>query len=192
VHAETSNKPILLLALLGFGSIFLFEVAVMGLWTYYERIGDAGGLETQNVAYALSVGNFFGFLGSLATAALSTRFGRLLPIGFGIGLAVVAIVILGTNFGVAAFVFSSCAFCFAWYFTLPYMMAAIANIDSSGRLLVFVNFVTGLGLTAGPAIAARLQTAGSYQPVIWMGIGTLATAFVLVIRLAVQPVRQTA
>ena len=68
-------------------------------------------------------------------------------------------------------------------------MAAIANIDATGRSLVFVNFVTGLGLTVGPALAARLQTADSYDPIIWMGVVALIGAFILIIRLAIQPMR---
>jgi predicted MFS family arabinose efflux permease len=184
-----SGKSILVLAVLGFTSIFLFELAVMGLWTYYERIGDAGGLPAQKIANALSIGAFVGFLGSLTAAALTTRFGRLIPIAFGMGLGIFSILILRTEFSVIMFVVSASAFNFAWYFLLPYLMAAIANIDESGRLLIFVNFITGVGLTIGPALAAKLQTEDSYEPVIWMGVITLVLSFLLMIRLAVQPIR---
>lgn len=184
-----TGKPILLLALLGFTSIFMFELAVMGLWTYYERIGDAAGLPGQKIANALSIGAFVGFLGSLSAAALTTRFGRLIPIAFGMGLGIFAILILRTEFSIIMFVVSASAFNFAWYFLLPYLMAAIANIDDSGRLLIFVNFITGIGLTAGPALAAKLQTEDSYEPVIWMGVITLVLSFLLMIRLAIQPIR---
>jgi predicted MFS family arabinose efflux permease len=186
---DKSDKSGLLLALLGFVSIFLFEAAIMGLWTYYERIGDAGGLPAQSIAYALSIGTFVGFLGSLAAAGLSTRFGRLIPIAIGIGLAIVSILMLRIDFSLILFVLSASAFCFAWYFSLPFLMAAIANIDASGRLLIFVNFVTGVGLTLGPAVAAKLQTEDSYEPVIWMGVISLVISFLLMIRLAILPVR---
>jgi len=187
-----SDKPVLLLALLGFVSIFLFEVAIMGLWTYYERIGNAGGLRAQSIAYALSIGTFVGFLGSLAAAGLSTRFGRLIPIAIGMSVAIVSILILNMDFSLILFVLSASAFCFAWYFSLPFLMAAIANIDASGRLLIFVNFVTGAGLTIGPAVAAKLQTEDSYEPIIWMGVIALVLSFLLMIRLAVLPVRGAA
>ena len=186
---ETDNrKPILFLALLGFTSIFLFEAAVMGMWTYYERIGDAAGVSSQGITYALAIGTFVGFLGSLSTAALSTRLGRLIPITFGMGLAVGSILVLRTEFSALIFILSASAFCFAWYFTLPYLMAAIASMDPSGSLLVFVNFITGVGLTLGPAVAAKLQTDDSYEPVIWMGVIALVLAFLLIIRLALLPV----
>lgn len=189
---SVSDKPVLLLALLGFVSIFLFEVAIMGLWTYYERIGNAGGLPAQSIAYALSIGTFVGFLGSLAAAGLSTRFGRLVPIAIGMSVAIVSILILNMDFSLILFVLSASAFCFAWYFSLPFLMAAIANIDASGRLLIFVNFVTGAGLTIGPAVAAKLQTEDSYEPIIWMGVIALVLSFLLMIRLAVLPVRGAA
>ena len=74
-----------ILAALGFVGLFLFEAGIMGVWAYYERIGNAGGIAAQTIGYALSVSLFLGFLGSMATAALSTRFSRLIPVVLGDG-----------------------------------------------------------------------------------------------------------
>ena len=176
-------------AALGFSAIFLFGFAIMGVWTYYERIGNTAAIATQTIAYSLSAGVFFGFVGSSAAALLSTRFNRVIPVATGIGLAVLSIAVLLTDFAAATYILSACLFGFAWYFTLPYLMACIANVDNSGRLLILSNMSGGLGLTLGPACAALLQTGVSYTPVLQMGIIAMLLSFLFIVRLAVQPSR---
>ena len=184
----TGSVPVLVA--LGFAGLFLFEAGIMGVWTYYERIGNAGGIAAQTIGYALSASLFLGFIGSMAAAALSTRFNRLVPAAAGTGLAIFCTGLLLTDFSTAAYVISIGLFSFAWYFTLPYLMACIANVDATGRLLILSNLVTGLGTSVGPACAAFLQTSDSYVPVLWMGIITILASILFISRLALQPPRE--
>ena len=184
----TGSIPVLVA--LGFIGLFLFEAGIMGVWAYYERIGDAGGISAQTIGYALSASLFLGFLGSMATAALSTRFNRLIPVALGTGLAIFCTALLLTDFSTAVYVVSVGLFSFAWYFTLPYIMACIANVDATGRLLILSNMVAGLGTSTGPACAALLQTSDSYVPVLWMGIIAMLVSILFVSRLALQPARE--
>ncbi|MDE0283944.1 MAG: MFS transporter [Gammaproteobacteria bacterium] len=184
----TGSVPVLVA--LGFAGLFLFEAGIMGVWTYYERIGNAGGIAAQTIGYALSASLFLGFIGSMAAAALSTRFNRLVPVVVGTGLAIFCTALLLTDFSTAAYVISIGLFSFAWYFTLPYLMACIANVDATGRLLILSNLVTGLGTSVGPACAAFLQTSDSYVPVLWMGIITILASILFISRLALQPPRE--
>ncbi|MDE0155799.1 MAG: MFS transporter, partial [Gammaproteobacteria bacterium] len=181
----TGSVPVLVA--LGFAGLFLFEAGIMGVWTYYERIGNAGGIAARTIGYALSASLFLGFIGSMAAAALSTRFNRLVPVVAGTGLAIFCTALLLTDFSTAAYVISIGLFSFAWYFTLPYLMACIANVDATGRLLILSNLVTGLGTSVGPACAAFLQTSDSYVPVLWMGIITILASILFISRLALQP-----
>ena len=184
----TGSVPVLVA--LGFVGLFLFEAGIMGVWTYYERIGNAGGIAAQTIGYALSASLFLGFIGSMAAAALSTRFNRLVPVALGTGLAIFCTGLLLTDFSTVAYVISIGLFSFAWYFTLPYLMACIANVDATGRLLILSNLVTGLGTSVGPACAAFLQTSDSYVPVLWMGIITILASILFISRLALQPPRE--
>ena len=184
----TGSVPILVA--LGFAGLFLFEAGIMGVWAYYERIGNASGIAAQTIGYALSASLFLGFLGSMATAALSTRFSRLLPVVLGTALAILCMALLLTDFSTAVYVISVGLFSFAWYFTLPYIMACIANVDTTGRLLILSNLVAAVGTSIGPACAALLQTSGSYVPVLWMGIITMLASILFISRPALQPSRE--
>ena len=184
----TGSVPILVA--LGFAGLFLFEAGIMGVWAYYERIGNASGIAAQTIGYALSASLFLGFLGSMATAALSTRFSRLLPVVVGTGLAILCMALLLTDFSTVVYLISVGLFSFAWYFTLPYIMACIANVDTTGRLLILSNLVAAVGTSIGPACAALLQTSGSYVPVLWMGIITMLASILFISRPALQPSRE--
>ena len=71
--------------------------------------------------------------------------------------SLVALAALPHASGYSAAIF---AFKFAWTFVLPFMLATVAQIDTSGRLVATLNFVIGAGLAAGPLLAGLLLDAG--------------------------------
>ncbi len=177
-------------AFLGFSAIFLFEFGIMGIWTYYERIGAAAAIPNRTITFALSASIFLGFVGASAAAYLSTRFSRIVPVVVGSGLAVLSMALLLGQFSTTAYIISAGLYGFAWYFTLPYLMASIANVDSSGRLLILSNMVANLGVAAGPACAALLQSGEDYTLVLYMGISAMLLSLLFIIRVAAQPARE--
>ncbi|MBN3823745.1 MFS transporter, partial [Burkholderia sp. Ac-20384] len=68
------------------------------------------------------------------------------------------------------------AFKFAWTFVLPFILATVAQIDTSGRLVATLNFVIGAGLAAGPLLAGLMLDAGGTMRVLF----TAATAVAIV------------
>ena len=59
------------------------------------------------------------------------------------------------------------AFKFAWTFVLPFILATVAQIDTSGRLVATLNFVIGAGLAAGPLLAGLMLDAGGTMRVLF-------------------------
>ena len=177
-------------AMLALSGAFAFEFAMVGVWAYLGRMGSAANLPVATVSFALSMGMLAGLFGSIAAAALDIRLGRLLPLSVGVACYLLAVAPLLGNYSGHAFVFHVSLFGFAWYFLIPYIMASIVNIDLSGRLIVLTNGIMGMGIAAGPALGAYLQTADSFAPVIWMGIISIGVSYLLIFRLALQPARE--
>ena len=67
------------------------------------------------------------------------------------------------------------AFKFAWTFVLPFILAAAANKDRSGRLIASLNFVIGAGLATGPLIAGVLLDAGAGLHTLFAGAAAICT-----------------
>jgi len=176
-------------ALIALAGAFVFEFAMVGVWAYLGQMGNAANLPAASVSIALSLGMLAGLAGSIAAAALDIRLGRLTPLTFGMVCYLFAVFPLLGEYTSGAFIFYVSLFGFAWYFILPYVMASIVNIDTSGRLIVLTNGIMGMGIAGGPALGAYLKTADSYAPIIWMGIVAIGVSYVLIFKLALQPAR---
>ncbi|MGI9228580.1 MAG: MFS transporter [Gammaproteobacteria bacterium] len=181
--AAKQLAPVSLLALL------LFYIGIGSVWAYVERIGAQAGLAPDFIGYVLSGSSVVGVLGASLATFLSTRFGRLLPPLFGYLMIGVTIAMYFGTPTALIFAVASLLFKFAWWFISPYLLANMTSLDPSGRIAILTNFVIGVGLGFGPAIAAWLlgpeaeTTSGNldYSKVIYLGVSCVSLSIVLLI-----------
>lgn len=178
------RSPIFFYALVGLSAAFIYQTGEVGVWVYFERIGNAAGLSIHTVAYSLSIATIFGLAGSLTAAAVTTRWGRALPLTCGATLSLVGMSLLMMQLNGLLFLGIASVFSFGWYFTLPYILASIANADPSGRMVVWGNSTLGFGVAAGPVFAGTLQRGESFAPVIWAGMFCVIIGFMFILKLA--------
>jgi hypothetical protein len=70
-----------------------------------------------------------------------------------------AMLLLLNNPALARFASAALLFKFSWTFILPFILATLADIDHSGKLMNATNLVIGGGLAIGPALAGQLIAA---------------------------------
>lgn len=174
------------LAPLGLLALLLFFTAIGGVWAYVERIAAAADLGAEVIGYVLSVASIVGVVGAGVATWLSTRMGRLLPPLAGYALVGIGILLLISLQNVTFYAVSSQVFKFAWWFTLPYLLANMTLLDPSGRVAILTNFVIAAGMGLGPALAATIlevsQSGGgelNYNAVLFFGLLSLAISFPL-------------
>ncbi len=174
------------LAPLGLLSLLLFFTAIGGVWAYVERIAAAADFGAEFIGYVLSIASITGVFGAAVATWLSTRKGRLFPAVLGYLLVACGIVLIFNLESAALYVISSQVFKFAWWFTLPYLLANMTLLDPSGRIAILTNFVIACGMGFGPAIAATIldvsQSGGSepnYNAVLIFGLACLAVSLPL-------------
>lgn len=182
---KTHNRRYLLTAF-GLTALFVFYVGQYGVWAYLERIGGNSHLTPLMIGKALSVATIVGILGALTAAVFGNRYGRFLPVLLGVTISIVAMLLLlgpidHQRFWVAAAIFS-----FTFNFVLPYLMAAIAAVDITGRLIMLTNVASGAGLAGGPTLAALVQQHVGYDAVLLSGVGFTGLSLLLVSRLALS------
>lgn len=168
----------------GLLAIFVYYVGQYGVWAYLERMAFESALANDTIGEILSLATIVGILGALSAAMLSARYGRFLPIGFGILLSLFSMRMLLGQIEQRQFLIAACILSFTFNFVLPYIMACIANVDVTGRLLILSNLFSGAGLAAGPALAAMLQEKSGYDAIIWAGILFTTLSLFLIARLA--------
>ncbi len=110
----------------------------------------------------------FAALSAPAGAALrGTRRADRLPVWLGYGLLIVSVGLLIGQPLLVRYAIAALLFKFTWTFVLPFILARVAGLDNSGRLMNSINLVIGGGMAAGPALAgALLQHFASADPLL--------------------------
>ena len=188
-HQVHNTNSIVKIAM-GIAGLFLFYIALSGLWAFIERIGVSGGLEPMTIGYILAIASIFGIAGALTASMIDTRWGRLIPISIGVVILVIGMLMLlnvkSDQLNVTIFFVSGALlFKYAWTYILPYFLAAISGQDKSGRSIIITNIFVGGGMASGPAIAVQFIQGDNYSTLITLGIGCMIGCFLLFLPLII-------
>lgn len=175
------------LAPVGLVALFFFYIGIGSVWAYVERIGAQANFDPQFIGNVLSGSSIVGVMGASLATWMSTKFGRLMPAVLGYAMIGVPIAMYYGTPGALIYILASLAFKFGWWFISPYLLANMTSLDPSGRIAILTNFVIGVGLGFGPAIAAWLlgddtsvpQSELNYEPVIYLGVGCVVVSLLL-------------
>ena len=168
--------------------MFIYFVAAFAVWTYLFRMGINAGITEQEVANSLSVSQFLGMAGSFTAALLGARYGRGLMLTLGITGTALPLAFLFGAPGALAYLVIVGVFQYAWNMSHPYLLAAMASFDPTGKMVVYATAMQFLGVSAGPAAAAMLVREDSYRGVLILGIAL----FLISLALILPPVRARA
>jgi predicted MFS family arabinose efflux permease len=180
---KTLEAGALLWPLMASLGLFLFSVAQGGVWAYSERIGNALGIAPGYVGTILAAGLMVGVLGAAAAAWLADRISYLAVFVIVTVCEVVSFFMMSHGRTGMLFVIGVCLFNVMWNFGVPYAITAIIKSDLSGRFVVLVPVMQGLGVGLGPAFIAMLISGNNLGPV-----GYVGSAAIVLCLLAYLPV----
>ncbi len=170
-------------------AMLIYFTANFAVWTYLFRMGIRAGITEQEVANSLSFSQFLGMAGAFTAAILGARFGRSLMLTIGIfGTAIPLFFLFGTPVAAVYLIIVS-AYQYAWNMTHPYLLAAMASFDPTGKMVVYATAMQFIGVSTGPALAAFLVTEDSYRAVLLLGIVLLMVSLVLVLPAVITQAR---
>ena len=172
------------------GGMVAYFSAIGAVWSYASVIARAAGVSESSVAAALSVSQFTGIAGALVSVVLVTRLGRGWPITAGIIAIIIPMAIFMEPFGSSLFLAMIALYNFGWNLTHPYLLGTFADLDPTGRIVVYATAMQKIGLAVGPALAASLISSGNYQRPLLLAIGLAAASLVLVLPAAIQARRR--
>ncbi|WP_416268224.1 MFS transporter [Burkholderia cepacia] len=161
---------------LAIGAVLTFYLAIGSVWTFASRAATEAGLDPQSTGNVLAIASVMGIAGAALASCAGGRLARraMLTAGYALlAASLVALAVMRQAGGYSAAIF---AFKFAWTFVLPFILATVAQIDTSGRLVATLNFVIGAGLAAGPLLAGLMLDAGGTMHALF----TAATAVAIV------------
>ncbi|WP_174908753.1 MFS transporter [Burkholderia diffusa] len=161
---------------LAIGAVLSFYLAIGSVWTFASRAAAEAGLDPRSIGNVLAIASVMGIAGAALASCAGGRLARRTMLAAGYALlaaSLIALAALPHAGGYSAAIF---AFKFAWTFVLPFILATVAQIDTSGRLVATLNFVIGAGLAAGPLLAGLLLDAGGTMHVLFATATAVAIA----------------
>ena len=166
-------------ALFGLMAVGLFFASMNSIWSFMERLGDAEGFAADFIAFTLSVSLLFSFAGALVPAWLAGRMKRIVTISFGYVWLFIAIFIIGQNPAAMTYLAALCVYNFFYSFVIPFQNGWIASLDRSGRTVVLLPVLQGIGIATGPVLAGLVIVDNQYANVIHVSIILLLLSYLL-------------
>lgn len=185
VAQQTRATGSTLVAGLSVLAALLFYVAIGGVWTFASSAATATGLDAETGGLVLAIASSTGFVGAALASMMGGKVNRTVFIWIGyLGLAA-AIIGLSGEPRVTLYIAAILIFKFGWTFVLPFLLAAIAEADSTGRVVPSLTLIIGMGLSLGPLVAGwSIQWTGSthslYLGAVALMIGSLVALITMI------------
>ena len=162
---KRGNVKLAVLALL---ATFLFQAANMGVYAFAIGVGKEVLLEAAFIRNALGVAAWVAIIGSVLVILMSTRFGRLWPVGIAILMTAVSIWALHFSnikpggWETSVYWWSNVVWGVGWAFVISYLLGMCSEFDATGQMAALGGFASKMGLASGPAVAALLVGENNY------------------------------
>lgn len=173
-------------AALGIGAILAFYISLGGVWTFIGALATRAGISPQQSGEVLAIATVMGIAGAASVSLIGARLPRAVLLLMGYALMAAAVLLLLGQPALLRFALAALLFKFTWTFVLPLILACLADLDHSGKLMNASNLVIGGGLAIGPAIAGRLIEASGGFTALLIG-GAVITLVSLVMILGSRP-----
>ena len=181
---RNGNRRLIALALL---ATFLFQAANMGIYAFAIGIGKDAMLDVAFIGNALGVAAWVAIIGSVLVILLSTRFGRLWPVGVAIVLTGFSIWLLHFSnvkpggWETSVFWWSNVLWGVGWAFVISYLLGMCSEFDTTGQTAALGGFASKMGLASGPAVAAMLVGEANYGLLIDVSVVALIACLAVMI-----------
>ena len=151
------------------------------MWSYFERIGHASGIDAGAISRALAIATLAGIGGASLAGLLPVRLGRAWPIALsGIG-SVISFWLLIGQLTAAILITSGVLLMFAWNLAQPLLSGLCSEADRQGRVVCAMGCIQTIGFGLGPAVAAWLLNGRDFGQIIWVSTALLSASLVVLL-----------
>lgn len=137
-------------------AIFLFQAANMGLFAYMISLGKSEGLTIEFMSQSLAIASWIALIGAFLVIMIGTKYGRALPLTFGIVLTALCSWLLHFSMNEQVYLIANIIIGITWAFVLPYLFGICSELDREGQMAALGGFASKMGLASGPMVAALI------------------------------------
>lgn len=149
-------------------AILFFSINLGAIWSFTERIGNATGLNLEDIGSYLSTSLPFQALGAMLAVGIGTRYGRIAPLvlvlfGQILGLYFIYIASPGMEW---AFFAGISLWGFSWNLGIAFQLGLMSDLPDGQRILGYVPGVEAVGASLGAFIPAFFILQTDYSSVV--------------------------
>jgi predicted MFS family arabinose efflux permease len=144
-----------LLALVG---LLINFAGFAGVWAFLERIASSNSLDPSFTERWIAIGLVTSGVGPLCVAFVGERLDRRVAIAAASTVTVLCLLLL--NGGTTELRYAAALFLLplAFYFSISYMLAIVAEVDYNGKVSSLMSFVLAVGAISGPPMFGYLKS----------------------------------
>jgi predicted MFS family arabinose efflux permease len=172
--------------------IMLYFSRDSSLWSFSQEISMRAGIAKESVGFILGMTGIVAILGAGTAAVLSTRWGRLKPLLFGLITNMILAYWISQTSNAWVFIIVEYVYHFVLFFTVPYMFGLAATLDAKGRAMAAAGGAMLFGASIGPGVGGFLISGGGYTALGMFILFAMSIALVLAIYLHRRVERQAA
>ena len=155
-------------------SLFLFYLSIGMVWPFMSFIGHDANIDNDTVNRVFSIASLAGIAGAVLASFVNNRILRYVLIIVGFSTMLISVFLLFGKPYILLFTISALIFKFNWTFIVPFLLAVLAENDSTGHMMNSANLLLCAGLAIGPIIGANLLESFYEIP----GLLTLSSIFI--------------
>ena len=137
-------------------SLFLFYLSLGMVWPFMSFIGHDANIDNDTVNRVFSIASLAGIAGAVLASLVTNKILRYVLIIVGFSTMLISVFFLFGKPYILLFAVSVLIFKFNWTFIVPFLLAVLAENDSTGHMMNSANLLLCAGLAIGPIIGANL------------------------------------
>lgn len=161
---------------LAIGLTFMAQGAV---WTYVALAARNSGVAMESLGTILAVGAVLNLLGPLGANRIGLRYGRAFPLLLGYSCLVFSILAIALGLGAYWFTAGSIGLNLSMLFLVPFLLGALAQLDSTGRSASAGPAFFTIGGSLGPMLGGFVIALAGFPALGLISVATVITALLL-------------
>ncbi len=191
VRSNDGKRGNLLLAIFALTGLLINFSGFAGIWAFLERIASSSRLDPEFTERWIAIGLVTSGVGPLCVAFIGERLDRRVAIAAASTMTVFCLLLLSgetTEFKYAAALF---LLPLAFYFSISYMLAIVADVDYNGKVSSLMSFVLAVGAISGPPLFGYLRSINGPALEMMGVLFLVGAALMIAVQTSIQFFRKT-
>ncbi len=191
VRSNDGKRGNLLLAIFALTGLLINFSGFAGIWAFLERIASSSRLDPEFTERWIAIGLVTSGVGPLCVAFIGERLDRRVAIAAASTMTVFCLLLLSgetTEFKYAAALF---LLPLAFYFSISYMLAIVADVDYNGKVSSLMSFVLAVGAISGPPLFGYLRSINGPALEVMGVLLLVGAALMIAVQTSIQFFRKT-